>query len=93
VGKGNSTEGRAVIIADSRICGELVAAPEHDRHATRLEEGRLLHLLPSPAKILVETKRPGEVPHAERDDADSLLHAQDGMPSFADRPDTVIAPR
>ena len=74
----DASERAGPVVFDSGIGRDLVTAPEHDRLPASLEEDRLLHLLATPAKLLVEGVRPSEVRDTEGDETDSLLHATEG---------------
>lgn len=75
------------VIVDARLGRELVAAPEHEDRAVGLEERCLLDVYRnSPSQALVERLGARVVGHAERHEADSLLHpgkstdAREGQP-------------
>jgi hypothetical protein len=58
---------------DSGVLGELVAAPERDPDAARLEEAGLLDLLPTPPEPLVELVSAPDVGDAQGDEAEPLF--------------------
>ena len=61
-------------VLDASVGGKLVASPQHDGHASGLEEHGLLDFLAAPAEPFVEHPRSGHVGDAEGDQAYPLLH-------------------
>src|SRR5215475_12229126 len=70
----DAAEAIAIAVLDTRVAGQLVACPEDHRHASGLEEHRLLGLLAPPAQPLVKRPGPVQVGDSQRDQADPLLH-------------------
>src|SRR5436190_11117362 len=66
----------ASTVGDAAVLGELFPVPERHDHASGLEEDDVVvGAGPGrPAERLVEPPRPREIAHAERDQADALLH-------------------
>jgi hypothetical protein len=65
-------------VLDAAVLGETGPVPERDDHAAGLEEDDVVVRLGSgrPAERFVERARALEIGHAQRDQADALLHAR-----------------
>src|SRR3954451_2829484 len=64
------------VIRDAGVRGQLLAGPQHDDGAVRVEEGGLLDIeRDRPPQCFVESFRACIVRDPERDEADPLLHA------------------
>jgi hypothetical protein len=73
VGECDTSETISAGVVDARVLRELVTAPQDNPDAARLEEDRLLDLLSSPAKLLVELPCAPDVGDAQGHQAQPLL--------------------